>query len=277
MLREYLRKLLNNERWWMCYIDKYICITTRNMGKLSGKVALVTGASRGIGRAIAIELAKEGASIVINYSKDQYGAEKTLEEIKKINGYGVLVKEDISSYENTKIMVDEIIITMGKIDILVNNAGISNIGLLIDSDKASIDNIMSVNLLGPIYLTKHIVEYMIPRKSGNIINISSIWGETGASCEVLYSASKGGINLFTKSLAKELAPSNIRVNAIAPGVIDTQMNSFLTEEEKNELEQEIPLGKFGTPEEIGKLTSFLCSDDSSYITGQVIKADGGFI
>lgn len=277
MLREYLRKLLNNERWWMCYIDTCICITTRNMGKLSGKVALVTGASRGIGRAIAIELAKEGASIVINYSKDQYGAEKTLEEIKKINGYGVLVKEDISSYENTKIMVDEIIITMGKIDILVNNAGISNIGLFIDSDKASIDNIMSVNLLGPIYLTKHIVEYMIPRKSGNIVNISSIWGETGASCEVLYSASKGGINLFTKSLAKELAPSNIRVNAIAPGVIDTQMNSFLTEEEKNEIEQEIPLGRFGTPEEIGKLTSLLCSDDSSYITGQVIKADGGFI
>lgn len=276
MLREYLRKLLNNERWWMCYIDKYICITP-NMGRLSGKVALVTGASRGIGRAIAIELAKEGASIVINYSKDQYGAEKTLEEIKKINGYGVLVKEDISSYENTKIMVDEIIITMGKIDILVNNAGISNIGLFIDSDKASIDNIMSVNLLGPIYLTKHIVEYMIPRKSGNIVNISSIWGETGASCEVLYSASKGGINLFTKSLAKELAPSNIRVNAIAPGVIDTQMNSFLTEEEKNEIEQEIPLGRFGTPEEIGKLTSLLCSDDSSYITGQVIKADGGFI
>lgn len=276
MLREYLRKLLNNERWWMCYIDKCICIT-HNMGRLSGKVALVTGASRGIGRAVAIELAKEGASIVINYSKDQHGAEKTLEEIKKINGYGVLIKEDISSYENTKIMVDEIISTMGKIDILINNAGISNIGLFMDSDKDSINNIMSVNLLGPIYLTKHIVEYMIPRKSGNIVNISSIWGDTGASCEVLYSASKGGINLFTKSLAKELAPSNIRVNAIAPGVIETQMNSFLTEEEKNELEQEIPLGRFGKPEEVGKLTAFLCSDDSSYITGQIIKADGGFI
>lgn len=276
MLREYLRKLLNNERWWMCYIDKCICIT-HNMGRLSGKVALVTGASRGIGRAVAIELAKEGASIVINYSKDQHGAEKTLEEIKKINGYGVLIKEDISSYENTKIMVDEIISIMGKIDILINNAGISNIGLFMDSDKDSINNIMSVNLLGPIYLTKHIVEYMIPRKSGNIVNISSIWGDTGASCEVLYSASKGGINLFTKSLAKELAPSNIRVNAIAPGVIETQMNSFLTEEEKNELEQEIPLGRFGRPEEVGKLTAFLCSDDSSYITGQIIKADGGFI
>ena len=174
-------------------------------------------------------------------------------------------------------MVDEIISTMGKIDILVNNAGISKIGLFMDSDKENIDHIMNVNLLGPIYLTKHVVNYMIPRKSGNIVNISSMWGETGASCEVLYSASKGGINLFTRSLAKELAPSNIRVNAIAPGVIDTPMNSFLTENEKSELEEEIPLGRFGKPEEVGRLTAFLCSDDSSYITGQVIRTDGGFI
>lgn len=261
----------------MYYIDKSVCIYTLYMGRLSGKIALVTGASRGIGRAIAIELAKEGASIVINYSKDHDGAEKTLEEIKKVNGYGVLIKEDISSYENTKIMVDEIISTMGKIDILVNNAGISKIGLFMDSDKENIDHIMNVNLLGPIYLTKHVVNYMISRKSGNIVNISSMWGETGASCEVLYSASKGGINLFTRSLAKELAPSNIRVNAIAPGVIDTPMNSFLTENEKSELEEEIPLGRFGKPEEVGRLTAFLCSDDSSYITGQVIRTDGGFI
>ena len=261
----------------MYYIDKSVCIYTLYMGRLSGKIALVTGASRGIGRAIAIELAKEGASIVINYSKDHDGAEKTLEEIKKVNGYGVLIKEDISSYENTNIMVDEIISTMGKIDILVNNAGISKIGLFMDSDKENIDHIMNVNLLGPIYLTKHVVNYMIPRKSGNIVNISSMWGETGASCEVLYSASKGGINLFTRSLAKELAPSNIRVNAIAPGVIDTPMNSFLTENEKSELEEEIPLGRFGKPEEVGRLTAFLCSDDSSYITGQVIRTDGGFI
>ena len=258
----------------MYYIDKSVCIYTLDMGRLSGKIALVTGASRGIGRAIAIELAKEGASIVINYSKDHDGAEKTLEEIKRVNGYGVLIKEDISSYENTKIMVDEIISTMGKIDILVNNAGISKIGLFMDSDKENIDHIMNVNLLGPIYLTKHV---MIPRKSGNIVNISSMWGETGASCEVLYSATKGGINLFTRSLAKELAPSNIRVNAIAPGVIDTPMNSFLTENEKSELEEEIPLGRFGKPEEVGRLTAFLCSDDSSYITGQVIRTDGGFI
>lgn len=247
------------------------------MGRLSGKIALVTGASRGIGRAIVLELAKEGASIVINYSKDDDGAKETLEEIKKINGYGILIKEDISSYEKTKTMVDEIITTMGRIDILVNNAGISTVGLFMDSDKESIDRIMNVNLLGPVYLTNHVVNYMMSRKSGSIVNISSIWGEVGASCEVLYSATKGGINLFTKALAKELAPSNIRVNAIAPGVIDTSMNSFLGEDERKELEEEIPLGRFGKSEEIGKLVVFLCCDESAYITGQIIRADGGFI
>ena len=246
------------------------------MGRLSGKIALVTGASRGIGRAIVLELAKEGASIVINYSKDDDGAKETLEEIKKINGYGILIKEDISSYEKTKTMVDEIITTMGRIDILVNNAGISTVGLFMDSDKESIDRIMNVNLLGPVYLTNHVVNYMMSRKSGSIVNISSIWGEVGASCEVLYSATKGGINLFTKALAKELAPSNIRVNAIAPGVIDTSMNSFLGEDERKELEEEIPLGRFGKSEEIGKLVVFLCCDESAYITGQIIRADGGF-
>lgn len=247
------------------------------MGKLSGKIALITGASRGIGRAIAIEMAKEGASIAINYSKDDNGAKETLEQIKKINGYGVLVKEDISSYENTKTMVDEIISTMGRIDILVNNAGISTVGLFMDSDEESINKIMNVNLMGPIYLTRHVINYMMMKKSGSIVNISSMWGEVGASCEVLYSASKGGINLFTKALAKELAPSNIRVNGIAPGVIDTSMNSFLGEEDRKSLEEEIPMGRFGESDEIGKLAVFLCSDDSSYITGQIIRADGGYI
>ncbi len=247
------------------------------MGRLSGKTALVTGASRGIGRAISIEMAKEGAGVVINYSKDDKGAEDTLKEIKKLNGYGLLVKEDISSYEKTKIMVDEIITTMGRIDILVNNAGISTIGLFMNSDKESIDKIMNVNLMGPIYLTRHVVNHMVSKKSGSIINISSMWGQVGASCEVLYSASKGGINLFTKALAKELAPSNIRVNGIAPGVIDTSMNSFLEEDDRKNLEDEIPIGRFGTAEEIGKLAVFLAIEDSSYVTGQIIRADGGFI
>ena len=247
------------------------------MNKLSGKIALITGASRGIGRAIAIEFARQGASVVINYSSDYEGAKETLEEVKKLNGYGIIIKGDISSFDNCNIIVEEILKTMGKIDILVNNAGISYIGLFMDATEEEIQKIISTNLLGAMYLTKHVLKDMISRKSGNIINISSMWGEVGASCEVLYSTTKGGLNLFTKALAKEVAHSNIRVNAISPGVIDTKMNSFLEEEEKKSLEEEIPLGRFGNPSEIGKLAVFLCSEDSSYITGQIIRADGGFI
>ncbi len=252
-------------------------ISLEIMNRLTGKVALVTGASRGIGRAIAIELSKQGASVVINYSKDDEGAKETLEEIKKINGYGIIIKGDISSFEKCKEIVQEILVSMGKIDILINNAAISQIGLFIDATEDDIQQIMNINLLGAVYITRHVLENMISRKSGNIINISSMWGEVGASCEVLYSTTKGGLNLFTKALAKEVAPSNIRVNCISPGVIDTKMNSFLGEEERKSLEEEIPLGRFGVPSEIGKLAVFLCSDDSSYITGQIIRADGGFL
>jgi len=145
-----------------------------------------------------------------------------------------------------------------------------------DSSKEEIENILNTNLLGPLYLSKMAIPHMI-NKNGVILNISSMWGEVGASCEVLYSTSKGGINLFTKALAKEMAPSNIRVNAIAPGVIDTSMNSFLSKEDRKDLEEEIPFGRFGSPEEIGKIAVFLCSKDSSYITGQIIRADGGYI
>ncbi len=247
------------------------------MNKLSGKVALITGASRGIGRAIAIEFAKQGASVVINYSTDDEGAKETLEEVKNVNGYGIIIKGDISSFKNCKIIVDEIIKSMGKIDILVNNAGISQIGLFMDAVENEIEKIISTNLLGAMYLTNQVIKDMISRKNGNIINISSMWGDVGASCEVLYSAAKGGLNSFTKALAKEVAPSNIRVNAISPGVINTKMNSFLGEEEKKSLEEEIPLGRFGEPSEIGKIAVFLCSEASSYITGQIIRADGGFI
>lgn len=166
---------------------------------------------------------------------------------------------------------------MGKIDILVNNAGISHIGLFMDITIEEIEKVINTNLLGAIYLTNQVIKDMISRKSGNIINISSMWGDVGASCEVLYSAAKGGLNSFTKALAKEVAPSNIRVNAISPGVINTKMNSFLGEEDKKSLEEEIPLGRFGESSEIGEIAVFLSSEASSYITGQIIRADGGFI
>ena len=247
------------------------------MNKLSGKIALITGASKGIGRGIAIEFAKQGASVVINYSTDEKSAKETLDEVKKLNGYGMIIKGDISSFENCKIIVEETLKVMGKIDILVNNAGISQIGLFMDAIENEIDKIISTNLLGAMYLTNQVLKDMILRKSGNIINISSMWGDVGASCEVLYSAAKGGLNSFTKALAKEMAPSNIRVNAISPGVINTKMNSFLGEEEKKSLEEEIPLGRFGGPNEIAEIAVFLSSEASSYITGQIIRADGGYI
>jgi len=246
------------------------------MSKLLGKVAIVTGSSRGIGRAIAIELAKEGASIVVNFSKDEEGAKETLDLLKKIGVSAIGIKIDASTFEGTEKIVKETIKYFGRIDILINNAAKSKIGIFLDSTKEDIDELISTNLLGAMYLTRNVIPHMLG-KEGVILNISSMWGEVGASCEVLYSTSKGGINLFTKALAKEMAPSYIRVNAIAPGVIDTKMNSFLTKEDKEELENEIPMGRFGLAEEIGKVAVFLCSNESSYITGQILRVDGGMI
>ena len=247
------------------------------MGELQGKVALITGASRGIGRAIAIEMAKEGASVAINYSKDDKGAEETLKMVNDIGGYALLIKKSVSTFQNCKEIFNEILEKFGKIDILINNAGISKMGLFIDSSCEDIDEILNVNLMGTINLSKIIVPYMIGKNYGRIVNISSMWGETGASCEVLYSMTKGAINSFTKALAKEIAMSNIRVNAIAPGVIDTKMNNVLDDESKEALIEEIPLGRLGKASEIAKVALFLCKEDSSYITGQIIRTDGGFI
>lgn len=246
------------------------------MSKLLGKVAIVTGSSRGIGRAIAIELAKEGASIVVNFSKDEEGAKKTLDLLKGIGVSAIGIKGDVSTFEETEKIVEETIKHFGRIDILINNAAKSKIGIFLDSTKRDIDELIGTNLLGAMYLTRNVLPHMLG-KDGVIINISSMWGEVGASCETLYSTSKGGINSFTKSLAKEMAPSNIRVNAIAPGVIDTKMNSFLTKEDREELENEIPMGRFGLACEIGKVAVFLCSNESSYITGQILRVDGGMI
>lgn len=247
------------------------------MEKLTGKVILVTGASRGIGRAIALELSKQGASIAINCSKDVEGAKKTLDEIISNGGYGKIYIKDISKAINCKELIQDVIKTFGKVDILVNNAGRSKVGLLMDCEDEDIEELINTNLLGAMYLSKYAVTDMISRGSGNIINISSIWGEVGASCEVVYSSSKGGINLFTKALSKEVAPFGIRVNAVAPGVINTEMNNFLDKDEKNSLIEEIPQGRFGDCDEIAKAVSFLCDDNCKYLTGQIIRVDGGII
>ena len=243
---------------------------------LSGKVVLVTGASRGIGRAIAIEFAKEGAIIAINYSKDEIGIKETREMISNIGNYVRIYKADVSDYKEVKGMVSQIISELGGIDILVNNAGISKVGLFSDMGEEAWDNIIDTNLKGVYNCTHNVIAYMQGKKRGNIINISSIWGSHGASCEVIYSAAKGGVDAFTRSLALELAPSNIRVNAIAPGVIDTSMNSNLTKEENEVLKDEIPLQRFGLAEDVGKLAVFLADDKTNYITGQVLTIDGGF-
>jgi Dehydrogenases with different specificities (related to short-chain alcohol dehydrogenases) len=247
------------------------------MKSLSGKVAVVTGASRGIGRSIALELAKAGASIVINYKSNEEEAKNTLELIKSLDSFGIVVKADVSIYNEAKLLVDKAIENFGKIDILVNNAGISKIGLFIDMNETEWNNIIDINLKGVMNGSHNALKYMVSQKSGTIINISSMWGNVGASCETVYSATKGAVNLFTRALAKEMAPSNIRVNAVAPGVIDTEMNNWLSVEDKKELEQEIPMGKFGAGEDIGKTVVFLASEASKYITGQIITVDGGMI
>lgn len=243
---------------------------------LSGKVILVTGASRGIGRAIAIELASKGAAIAINYSKDDEGAKATLENVIKNGGYGKLFKKDISNYNNCRELIDEVIGTFGKLDVLVNNAGISKFGLLMDMSLEEINDLVNTNLMGAIYLSKLAINNMM-RSGGNIINISSVWGEVGASCEVIYSATKGGLNLFTKALAKEVASFNIRVNSVAPGVINTEMNNVLDSEDQEVLKNEIPMMRFGEAHEVARVVSFLCEDKCKYLTGQIIRIDGGFI
>jgi 3-oxoacyl-[acyl-carrier protein] reductase len=244
---------------------------------LSGKATLVTGASRGIGRSIALELAKAGAVVAVNYNRYEEGAQETLRQIRELGAFGVLVKGDISLYKEAKHIIEETASKLGRLDILVNNAGISKVGLFVDMEEAEWNELIDVDIKGVINCSHCALRYMLKQSKGSIINISSIWGNTGASCEVVYSATKGAVNSFTKALAKELGPSNIRVNAIAPGVIDTEMNAWLNEDERECLMQEIPMMKFGTGEDIGKLAVFLASDEAKYITGQIITVDGGMI
>lgn len=244
---------------------------------IDGSTAIVTGASRGIGRAIAIKLAKSGIEVAVNYSKDADGAKKTVSAIKEFGGTACMFKADISSYKETQGLISDVTKAFGRIDILINNAGISKVGLFTDLKSDDIDEIIDVNLKGALNCSHCVLPQMISRKKGCIVNISSIWGNVGASCEVAYSCTKGGINAFTRALAKEMAPSKIRVNAVAPGVIDTTMNNNLTSEEKEDLRLEIPMERFGLPEDIANAVSFLCSKEADYITGQVLTVDGAFL
>ena len=245
--------------------------------KSVSKVALITGASRGIGRGIAIELAKSGISVAINYLSSYENARELLCEIKSFNPNSGIYKADISNELEVSEMVHKLESDLGEIDILVNNAGISQIGLFQDMTSSERDRMIGVNLIGAMNLTKAVLAKMIHNKSGDIINISSMWGEIGASCEVVYSASKAGLIGFTKALAKELGPSGIRVNCISPGVIDTDMNSNLSADDIKALSDDIPLKRIGTPDDIAKAVKFLISDSAKYITGQVLSVSGGMV
>lgn len=235
---------------------------------------LITGASRGIGKSIAKAFAKQGDNLILTCLNSIEDLEKYAAELEKEFGIRVrAAKCDMSDYEAVKALFADI----DELDILINNAGVAYIGLLTDMEKEDWDRVLGTNLDALFFTSKFAVPMMLKKHSGRIINISSVWGNVGASCEVAYSASKGGVNSFTKALAKELAPSGIAVNAIACGVIDTDMNrKHLSDEDLEELKNEIPMDRLGRAEEVAELTVKL-SDAPSYMTGQIITIDGGWI
>ncbi len=238
-------------------------------GESMERIAIITGGTRGIGEAICEEFIKSGDKVILNY-KNSYDRAIALKERLGENLF--LVKADVGNLAEVKVMTDFCLNKFGRIDVLVNNAGISQIKPFADITENDWDEMMRVNLKGIYNCTKSVIDTMINQKSGKIINISSIWGEVGASCEVHYSAAKAGVIGFTKALAKEMALSNIQVNCVTPGIIDTDMNKQFN---KEELKKEVPSETLGTPKDIAKTVLFLASDDSNYITGQIIGVNGG--
>lgn len=241
------------------------------------KVAFVTGATRGIGKEIAITLAQNGYNLAINYRNKNIDLEETIEQIKKYNVECLPVKGDISNFEDCEIMINEIIKKFQKIDVLVNNAGITKDGLLMRMKKEDFEQVINVNLVGTFQITKQVLPYMLKQRNGRIINLSSVVGITGNAGQTNYSASKAGIIGFTKSLAKEVASRNILVNAVAPGFIETQMTGVLKDDIKEQINKTIPLRRMGKTQDVANVVKFLVSEDSSYITGQVIQVDGGMV
>ena len=240
---------------------------------LSGKVALVTGASRGIGKAIAISLGKLGAEVIVNYSASDASAEEVVKSINEKGGSSYKLKFDVSDEESVNTAINQIIRNSGKIDILINNAGITRDGLLMRMKASQWDEVLNTNLKGVFLCTKNVSKFMIKQRSGKIINITSIVGLIGNPGQANYSASKAGVIGFTKTCAKEFASRGIKVNAIAPGFIETEMTENLN---MDDLLKMIPLGKLGSADQIASLVNFLVSSDASeYITGQTISIDGG--
>ena len=239
------------------------------------QVAIVTGASRGIGREIAKKLARKGIKVIANYYQSEQAANELKKELEEEKIEIDIIKADVSKREEARKLVEHVIKTYGNIDILINNAGIAEFREFTKISDEDWDRMLRINLNSVFIMSQEVVENMIHNKKGCIINISSIWGMVGSSCEVHYSTAKAGINGMTKALAKELGPSNIRVNAIAPGMIDTDMNQDMSEADIEEIRKQTPLGRIGTPKDIAQCVLWLVEDE--YTTGQVISPNGGWI
>ena len=244
---------------------------------LTGKVALVTGASRGIGQATAIELAKAGADVVVNFIGNEAVAQETVEKIEALGRKAIKIKANVGDADDVQAMVDEAIATFGHIDILVNNAGITRDGLLIRMKDSDWDEVLNINLKGVYLVTKAVAKLMVKQRAGRIINMTSVSGVTGNVGQANYAAAKAGVIGFTKTCAKELAARGITVNAVAPGFIETAMTDVLPEKIKEGIAAIVPFGRMGQPEEIASVVTFLASDFASYITGQVLNVDGGMV
>lgn len=241
------------------------------------KVALITGGTRGIGKEIACTLAEENYDIIINYRTENEELMKLKKEIEQKRVRCLLLKGDVSNFEDCKKLVEEVINRMNHIDVLVNNAGITKDMLLMRMKPEDFNEVINVNLIGTFNMTKNVINYMMKERKGRIINVSSVVGISGNAGQTNYAASKAGIIGFTKSLAKEVASRNILVNAIAPGFIQTDMTNILKENVKDEIAKTIPLKRMGTAKDVANVVKFLVSEDSSYITGQVIQVDGGML
>lgn len=245
------------------------------MGKLDGKTAIVTGASRGIGRAIALQLASEGANVVVNFSGSEQKASQVVEEIQNLGSQAIAVQANISDSDSVQQLMNAAHEQFGSIDILVNNAGITRDNLLMRMKEDEWDDVINTNLKGVFLCTKAVTRQMMKQRAGRIINISSIVGVMGNAGQANYVAAKAGVIGLTKTTARELASRNILVNAIAPGFITTEMTETLPEDVKSAMLTQIPLAKLGKPEDIAKAVVFLASDDASYMTGQTLHIDGG--
>ncbi|WP_449539977.1 3-oxoacyl-[acyl-carrier-protein] reductase [Ferdinandcohnia sp. Marseille-Q9671] len=244
---------------------------------LNGKVALVTGASRGIGRTIAIELAKAGAKVAVNYSGSEQRANEVVDEIKALGQEAIAIQANVSNADSVTEMVKEVITTFGSLDILVNNAGITRDNLLMRMKEEEWDDVININLKGVFLCTKAVTRQMMKQRSGKIINIASIVGVSGNPGQANYVAAKAGVIGLTKTAAKELSSRNITVNAVAPGFITTDMTEKLPEDVKNEMLKMIPLGRFGETTDISGVVLFLASNSSNYMTGQTLHIDGGMV